>query len=70
MKSLAQGEEVPHVRFRKDDYWHEIAESFNQINERVVRAEEENANRNSDSSYPVAPSESSTQTSMTESETC
>lgn len=31
MRNLASGAEVQPIRFRKDDYWHELADEFNRI---------------------------------------
>lgn len=40
MRRLARGEKVPPLRFRDDDFWHEIAEEFNAVVARVEQLEE------------------------------
>ena len=35
MRALADGEEVAHLKFRDNDFWHEIASDFNRLAARV-----------------------------------
>jgi hypothetical protein len=39
MNDLAAGKPVRSIAFRKDDYWKDLAESFNQVSARMERLE-------------------------------
>ena len=41
LERLADGQRVHNIEFRKDDFWFEYAQSFNKLNERVIRLEEQ-----------------------------
>lgn len=37
LRDLAAGRPVPPVKFRKDDFWHDLAEEFNAVSAEVAR---------------------------------
>lgn len=39
IRELAAGKQVDHLRFRKGDFWHDFAEEFNELADRVRRME-------------------------------
>jgi sensor histidine kinase YesM len=41
MDRLADGERVHNVEFRQGDFWFHIAQTFNRLNERVIRLEQQ-----------------------------
>lgn len=38
---LADGQRVHNIEFRKDDFWFDVAQTFNRLNERVILLEEQ-----------------------------
>ena len=44
VNNLGNGESVDPIRFRKNDYWHDLAESFNRVIDRIDRLEAAKAN--------------------------
>ena len=47
LKRVAEGETVQPIVFREDDYWKEIAESFNAVIKKIPASEETAASENS-----------------------
>lgn len=45
MDRLADGERVHNIEFRQDDFWFNIAQTFNRLNERVIRLEQQTKQR-------------------------
>lgn len=41
MGDLARGEDVPHLAFRTGDYWHDFADDFNAVADRLKSLQEE-----------------------------
>ncbi len=41
MERLADGERVHNIEFRQGDFWFNIAQTFNRLNERVIRLEQQ-----------------------------
>ena len=42
MKEANQGQAVPPIRFRDDDFWHELADEFNTLSATLLRNRSEN----------------------------
>ena len=55
MSRLADGETVPRLAFRSDDYWHELADEFNRVAKKTRPASETRDSRSSHvAEQPVA----------------
>jgi nitrogen fixation/metabolism regulation signal transduction histidine kinase len=54
MDRLADGDRVHNIEFRQGDFWFSIAQSFNRLNERMIRLDEAAKSRQSGDQYVEA----------------
>jgi nitrogen fixation/metabolism regulation signal transduction histidine kinase len=54
MDRLADGERVHNIEFRQGDFWFHIAQTFNRLNERIIRMEQQ-AKERCDRVIPESP---------------